>query len=451
MLAFAIAAGAFAFVPAVNNSGADFAVSVSAAGTSGLQINDAGGVYGYTGKSADVVIPSTVTYIEKEAFYKNQTIKTVTIEGDLWGINKDAFYDCDSLETVTIKGDLKSYDGNGGIQDYAFRFCNKLKEVKFTKKNASVDQIGSNAFCLCSSLKKINIPSGTACIKSEAFDGCTALETVTFNGDVKDDEGYGGIYDEAFAGCTALKEVKFEKSNAVVDYIGAYAFSRCYALKKINIPTGTDCIYDCAFLNCENLTSVTIPKNTKLEGEYIFGYCSGIKTEKEALAAENGSYYDVFTTVADGKTSVYSIDDVFTIFVDSTKITQKKITLTVTKGSSAEKWAKANKIAYKYPEAAASSDKLAAPENVKSAAKTSDSITLKWDAVSGADAYAVYVYNASTKKYEKYKTVSSAKCKVTGLKKGTKYKFVVKSLKKSGNKYVSGSTSKAVAISTSTK
>lgn len=443
ILAAALAVSTFAFVPAVSDSGYGLAITASAAGTKGLTISKDGAVTGYTGTSADVVIPSTAKYIEKNAFSKNKTIKTVTIEGDLWGINDSAFYDCDSLETVTIKGDLKSYDGKGGIQDNAFKFCSSLKEVKFTKKDAAVDQIGKDAFSLCFSLKSITIPSGTACIKEEAFNGCDALETVIFKGNVTDGKGSGGICAEAFIGCTSLKEVKFEKSNAVVDRIGEYAFNKCFALTKINIPAGTVCIRDCAFVNCESLSSVTVPANTKIEGEHVFGYMNGFKTEKEAYAA---SWYFIESdeyVLANGKTSQY-----IPLSIDTPMITQKKITLNVTKGSSAEKWAKANKVAYKYVTAEAS-DKLAAPKNVKASAKTADSITLKWDSVSGADAYAVYVYNSSKKKYEKFKTVTSEKCKVTGLKKGTKYKFIVKSLKKNGNKYTTGGSSEAVTISTS--
>lgn len=443
ILAAALAVSTFAFVPAVSDSGYGLAINASAAGTKGLTISKDGAVTGYTGTSANVVIPSTAKYIEENAFSKNQTIKTVTIEGDLWGINDSAFYDCDSLETVTIKGNLKSFDGEGGIQDNAFEFCSNLKEVKFTKKDAVVDQIGKKAFSLCSSLKSITIPSGTACIEEEAFGDCYNLETVIFKGDLTDGEGMGGIYAMAFTGCTSLKEVKFEKSNAVVDEIGEFAFNKCLALTKINIPTGTAYIYDGAFVNCESLSSVTVPKKTKIEGEYVFGYTNGYKTENEAFLAsvyfdENDEY-----VLADGKTTLY-----IPMMIEAQKITQKKITLTVTKGSSAEKWAKANKVAYKYA-TTTSSDNSAAPQNIKASAKTADSITLKWDSVSGADAYAVYIYNSSTKKYEKFKTVTSAKCKVTGLKKGTKYKFIVKSLKKNGNKYTSLGTSKAVGISTS--
>ena len=374
MLAAVLAVSTFAFVPTVSDGGFDVAVTASAAGTNGLVINDDGegtiSVGGYMGTSPNVVIPANVNYIESHAVWRNETIKTLTIEGDIWGINDNAFAECTNLEKVVIKGDLKSYDGKGGIQEYAFFGCKKLKEVVFEKKDAVVDQIGDRAFENCYSLNKINIPSST---------------------------------------------VKIEES---------------------------------AFQNCEQLASVTIPEKTVINGTMTFGYMYGTDEKQDLWNSEedfwNADYKHVF---ANGSASVYSIDVL---------IKQKKITLSVYKGSPAEEWAKKNKIAYKVIEketasASNSSDKPAAPQNVKASAKTTDSITLKWDIVDGADAYAVYKYNSSTKKYEKYKTVTKATCKVTGLKKGTKYQFKVKALKKNGKKYITGGTSKAVAVSTSKK
>lgn len=61
-----------------------------------------------------------------------------------------------------------------------------------------------------------------------------------------------------------------------------------------------------------------------------------------------------------------------------------------------------------------------------------------WDDVEDASAYRVYIYDSKTNKYKKYKDVSSSKCKVTKLKSGTKYKFKVVALKKSGSSYKEG-------------
>lgn len=93
--------------------------------------------------------------------------------------------------------------------------------------------------------------------------------------------------------------------------------------------------------------------------------------------------------------------------------------------------------------------KIAAPSGIKAASKTTSSITLKWNKVSGASAYRVYIYNSSKKKYVKYKDVSVATCKVTGLSAGKSYKFKVASLKKSGKKYSLQSTSGVFTAKTS--
>lgn len=120
-------------------------------------------------------------------------------------------------------------------------------------------------------------------------------------------------------------------------------------------------------------------------------------------------------------------------------IRQRTITLNVVKGSPAETWAKQHKIKYKNVAAGSVSggDILDAPANLD-ATKTKNSVTLVWDDVTGASAYRVYKYDTKTKKYVKYKDVSSSKCKVTGLSANTKYKFKVVALKKTNGKYIEG-------------
>lgn len=94
--------------------------------------------------------------------------------------------------------------------------------------------------------------------------------------------------------------------------------------------------------------------------------------------------------------------------------------------------------------------KLAAPKNV-TAKTTSSSITLSWNKVKGADAYRVYSYDESTKKYVKYKDVTAANCKITKLPSGKTYKFKVAALvKNSKGKYTSQTQSKTVSAKTKT-
>ncbi|MGN0587480.1 MAG: fibronectin type III domain-containing protein, partial [Oscillospiraceae bacterium] len=87
--------------------------------------------------------------------------------------------------------------------------------------------------------------------------------------------------------------------------------------------------------------------------------------------------------------------------------------------------------------ASAASATLAAPKNIKAAVGT-DKITLKWDKVSGADAYRIYLYDFYNKKYRSVKTVTGTTAAITGLLSEQKYYFKICALKKSNGKYTEG-------------
>ena len=65
-------------------------------------------------------------------------------------------------------------------------------------------------------------------------------------------------------------------------------------------------------------------------------------------------------------------------------------------------------------------------ENLRVSAKTTTTVTLKWDSVLRADKYRVYRYNSSTGEWVRIATVSGTSKKVTGLKSGTSYRFRVR-------------------------
>lgn len=97
------------------------------------------------------------------------------------------------------------------------------------------------------------------------------------------------------------------------------------------------------------------------------------------------------------------------------------------------------------------SDKLAAPTGLTASARTQKTVTLKWNTVKGADGYRVYKYNVSKGKFLKYKDVTKATCKVSGLKAGATYKFMVASLVMKNGKYVVQNKSTEYSAATSVK
>lgn len=353
-------------------------------------------VASYKGSGGDIVIPSNVSYIGEEAFMENTSITSVTIPSKCTSIGNAAFKDCIKLKKVIV-------ESNVSVSADAFSYCFSLESIEFKK---SVRGIGEYAFLQCQGLKKLSIAEGSS----------------NFT-----------IYASAFRGCISLETVKLPKNCAKICPL--------------------------AFLNCFSLREITVPSTTKFEYSGDNAHIGYFYAGKTAANAWDEKYY---FGKADNKTSVYyetlSKNPVTNNFVQLgvlyygiKKYTPAKVTMVVTKGSDAEKYAKKYDITYKYASGSSSSSssgKLAAPENFRATKKTTTSISLAWDAVDGADAYAVYMYNSKTGKYEKYKTVQGAKCTVSGLTKGTKYKFKVYALNKVNGKYRTGNASDILTVST---
>lgn len=75
--------------------------------------------------------------------------------------------------------------------------------------------------------------------------------------------------------------------------------------------------------------------------------------------------------------------------------------------------------------------KPAAPK--PKATQTSNSITISWGKVSGANGYIVYSYDAKTKKYSKLTTVTTNKATIKNLSSATSYSYSVQAYKKLGS------------------
>lgn len=400
-----MAAGICTGVPVGTENVSPLAVTAEAA-SSDFVIETAGDGYKclmeYKGKGGDIVIPKEVETINTDVFSGNADITSVTVKGSYVWLNPDAFAECVNLKKVVFEGD--------------------------------------------------------ATFAKSAFKWCINLESVTVKGSVR-----SGIYTAAFLGCQSLKTVKIGKND--YDFvIDGNAFRDCISLTSINIPSKCTDIYGCAFLNCFSLEKLTIPSKTKINtdnnGDCHLGYAYLYNTMADVKKSVSEDNPSAKTFVANGKTSGYyfkyitsgsgtAVGNYNSVLMvdDGKKYTPKQLTLTVTKGSSAEKWAKSNKVKYVYAKSSASSEKAAAPANVK-ASSTKNSVTLTWGKASGADFYRVYKYNSKTKKYEKYKDVTAAKCTVSKLSAGTKYKFKVVSYSKNNGKSVKGGSSKEISAAT---
>ena len=186
---------------------------------------------------------------------------------------------------VIENGVLKEYKGQGGdvvipegvttIDDWAFAWCQSLKNVVMPE---SVTSIGDRAFFGCSSLASIVIPEGVKSIGAEAFWRCSSLTSVVIP------EGVKSIGASAFWGCLSLTSVVIPEG---VKSIGASAFYDCSSLTSVVIPKGVKSIGAWAFYGCKGLTSVVIPKGVKSIGAWAFYGCKGLADANGFVIIQN--------------------------------------------------------------------------------------------------------------------------------------------------------------------
>lgn len=143
---------------------------------------------------------------------------------------------------------------NGYEYQGVFSHRTNLKEVVF---NDGLQKIGHNAFCGCTSLTVIKLPSTVIMVGLHAFFHCTNLREVAFN------EGLQIIEEDAFADCTSLTIIKLPST---VTELGEGAFYECTNLREVVLHGGLQKIRTYAFAGCSSLEYVkfaTISKRAK--------------------------------------------------------------------------------------------------------------------------------------------------------------------------------------------
>lgn len=175
-------------------------------------------------RSETVELPTTVngkpvTVISAGAFKNNKTVETVIIPSSVTTIEAEAFSGCTNLKTIVFKsktrseiitlsvspmsGSIKTESGVISIGDRAFYGCENLSAMDLS----SIRSIGENAFDGCKALAELTLSDQLTTVKAGAFSGCASLKTVYLPATVE----YLGR--AAFSGCVGLESVVFEERD----------------------------------------------------------------------------------------------------------------------------------------------------------------------------------------------------------------------------------------------
>lgn len=159
-------------------------------------------------------IPEGITTIGAWAFREDRCLLNVVLPSTLTRIGDSAFSYCTSITEMHIPD-------NTELSDYALCGCESLTDLVLP---ASMTYIPRSLLDSCYSLTALNIPSGVTGTDWHVFAYLTKMTSISFSANMT------SIGADAFDGCTALTDVYFDGTKAQAD--------------QIQISSGNDIIFD---------------------------------------------------------------------------------------------------------------------------------------------------------------------------------------------------------------
>jgi len=188
-----------------------------------------------------IINDKTVLSIAKNAFSNLLGPTNIILPTMLTTINEKAFYNCDCITDAIIPDSVTSI----GVMAFA---SSNLYKVNLGN---GVRNIGEKAFYQCINLcdyqtNRLNIYSNVLSIEKEAFSIVSSTSLPIYNLEISN-------------GLIFIGESAFRHANIImltlpnsVEHIGAYAFSACPYLTRIEIGKGIKTIGEKAFSNCNH-------------------------------------------------------------------------------------------------------------------------------------------------------------------------------------------------------
>ena len=201
-------------------------------------------------------------------FYYNNELYTVV------GVGMGAFENCSRITSLVLPNSVTN------INKDAFKNCTGLKTVRFGQ---SLKGIGWSAFKGCSGISSLTLPDSLRTVGWETFSGCSGLKELSIGGQL-----YGcGTY--AFYGCH-FDKVVYRGTVAQLcgvifstDEGSPLAHTKEFYIgdtlvQDLVIPNTVQSINDGTFANCPFLTSVTIGRAVSKIGMFCFENDSNLRS-----------------------------------------------------------------------------------------------------------------------------------------------------------------------------
>ena len=422
----------------------------------------------YNGSEKDIVLPSeidgkAVTVIGELAFVENKEISSVVIPDSVTSVEKRAFAWCENLLEVTFGNSLTTIghtafgytalfsielpDTVTEIGDFAFAY---IRSLRYADLGENVKYIGANAFNLCDTLESGIRLYNAEYIGSYAFASCIGIKSVSVSEklsyigrDAFPEEPGFCLY---YAGSEEqFNQIEFEEGNGVGicrEYNHVHEFGE-YSSDN-NATTSCDGSKSAVCLNgCEFRDKIR-DKGTKLEHVVQLTKVTATQTTTEITlswdAATGANTYKIY--YKDGSNWKKCATTSATNHTFKNLKPGAKYIFSVQAGrilGTSQEWPSGRAIC----ETATKS----APITTAAATQTTSTIKLTWSASEGATGYRIF-YQSGGKWKTTVSSTSATSHTFKNLKPGAKYTFAIQPYVKNGTAVVWGDY---IELSTATK
>ena len=248
--------------------------------------------------------PETIYFIDNApdyVFYDCQKLKNIMMLSTLESIGQRAFQNCDAISCFqNLSGDLKKdfkYWKLSAINDYAFYDCDSL-EAFYIPRTVSV--LGSHTFCSCDKLTSLNFDIDSHEFANRFNDRFSQISDIIYEkfNDIRDDHGcYINFTDITYTNDGKLKndnefvEIRVESDSS--HSVSAFKYDDYQRATQVNLNLSSVTSIDpFVFCNIEKLERVSFivgestNENINYIGDYAFAKCYN-------LAYVNNSYLPV--------------------------------------------------------------------------------------------------------------------------------------------------------------
>ena len=211
---------------------------------------------------ADVVVPPIV--VHDDVSYKVTKLSSNFICTDIEAltipytvIDIDEVFFCTTLKAIIVEENNPEYASMDGVlysKGWSLLIRYPIaKEGERFMVPSGVSGLADYCFMHNENLREVYLPNRIYCIPLNAFEGCTNLYHVNFDGERnKLPESVRMIDECAFERCTSLQQLDMP-SNLI--YIGSFAFNSS-GLSSFMVPSSVDFIGLGAFSGCSNLHAI---------------------------------------------------------------------------------------------------------------------------------------------------------------------------------------------------